>query len=197
MKQKFYVVEKKESHVFLYTRENRIIVYDSYEEFLSYLNMDIILRIGKSFDSVALYQYRYFKEFLNPFNRKPILIDEKSTLYVVEKDGVTLDPENIKNDFRKYNLNKRKNRNKKYIKKFIYRKTPVPDTGKRHWYKSYFRHMRTTQERRWSFLGENEDYPIKLRTKRSFKYIPNSWDDIVKERHKNWKKYRKHQYKEN
>jgi len=191
MKQKFYNIEKIESSIYFYTRKNEVFIFNSHKEFLSNLNINIIYRIGKSFKCDSLDKYIDNKELKN----KTYYTWEYSTSYIVEKDGIILDPKNIEEDFYKYNLDKRKK--KKYIKNFIYRKSPVPYTGKRSLYKNYFRYIRTTQEKRWSFLGENEIYPVKLRKRRNFKNIPNSWDDIIKERHKNWKKFRKTQYKIN
>ncbi len=191
MKQKFYNIEKIESSIYFYTRKNEVFIFNSHKEFLSNLNINIIYRIGKSFKCDSLDKYIDNKDLKN----KTYYTWEYSTSYIVEKDGIILDPKNIEEDFYKYNLDKRKK--KKYIKNFIYRKSPVPNTGKRSLYKNYFRYIKTTQEKRWSFLGENEIYPVKLRKKRNFKNIPNSWDDIIKERHKNWKKFRKTQYKIN
>jgi hypothetical protein len=52
----------------------------------------------------------------------------------------------------------------------------------------YFRHPRTTQERRASQDGYG-------RPARNLKNLPNSWDDIWAETSRCWKQYRKTQYK--
>ncbi len=52
----------------------------------------------------------------------------------------------------------------------------------------YYRHPRTTQERRASQDGYG-------RPRRNLKNLPNSWDDIWAERTRCWKAYRKTQYK--
>lgn len=63
---------------------------------------------------------------------------------------------------------------------------------------SYFRQMRTTQERR-AYVGvkteaKEFDIKIKLRQARSFQALPNAWDDFSSRPTKSWKKHRKLQY---
>ena len=77
-----------------------------------------------------------------------------------------------------------------YSKNFYYyRYDPVPGVHK---YPKghYYRRIRTTQERRWSCF--DHEY---FRMKRNHKNIPNSWDDIQRHFQRNWKKFRKTQYK--
>ena len=62
------------------------------------------------------------------------------------------------------------------------------------------RHPKTTQERRESgrrgFINE-DDYRVKVRSKRNMKNLRNAWDDICRRdwNEKGWKKLRKTQYK--
>lgn len=59
-----------------------------------------------------------------------------------------------------------------------------------------FRSIKTTNERRQSFIDdEAKEYGIKARPKRNATNLPDSWDDIWKWRNKNWKSFRKTQYK--
>lgn len=51
-----------------------------------------------------------------------------------------------------------------------------------------FRQPHTQQERR-----ESQEFPV--RAKRRWKYLSTAWDDIQKHCQRNWKKYRKTQYK--
>lgn len=71
---------------------------------------------------------------------------------------------------------------------FRYRYDPVP--GVKHWrnsFKSYYRRMRTTQERRWACV--HKEY---VRGKRNYINLPNSWDDFCySRREKGWKRSRK------
>ena len=71
-----------------------------------------------------------------------------------------------------------------------YRKDPVPYTGGSS-YSKYFRKMKTTQERRMFF--KHRKY---CRGKRSYRMLPDSWCDILRCRERNWKRYRKTQWKE-
>lgn len=62
-----------------------------------------------------------------------------------------------------------------------------------------FREPRSTQERRAIFQIAADiaeaSIPIHLRGKRSFRNLPNAWDDFCRERTRSWKNYRKTQYR--
>lgn len=61
---------------------------------------------------------------------------------------------------------------------------------------SYFRQIRTTQERR-EYVGiktEEFDVKIKLRQTRSFSALPSAWDDLHVRPMRSWKEHRKLQY---
>ena len=57
---------------------------------------------------------------------------------------------------------------------------------------SYMRRPKTTQERRWS-----EAYRKYTRPKRNRRNLVSAWDDIIRSDiyDRNWKRYRKTQYK--
>jgi hypothetical protein len=61
----------------------------------------------------------------------------------------------------------------------------------------YYRYPRTTQERRASAGVEREDGEPEFRSRRGFCTLPDAWDDrpIESRRNRNWKRYRKHQWK--
>jgi hypothetical protein len=61
---------------------------------------------------------------------------------------------------------------------------------------SRFRAMRTTQERKWANAWDDEEFAPKCRTRRDAKHLPNYWDEFWRYNQKNWKKFRKHQWKE-
>lgn len=63
-----------------------------------------------------------------------------------------------------------------------YRHDPVPHTSCFRPSRGCLRHMRTTQERRWSFA-----YPEFVRGKRTAPNIPNAWDDDFRPWPKSWK----------
>lgn len=61
---------------------------------------------------------------------------------------------------------------------------------------TYFRHMRTTQERRWAHAWDDEEFAPSVRGKRRAKNLPSLWDDRKRFNTKSWKKVRKNQWKE-
>jgi len=74
-----------------------------------------------------------------------------------------------------------------------YRKFPVKGTGNK-WRYRFYRKIKTTQERKmWHSIPK--EYKIHARLKRSSSMLPNSWDDINRCTQKNWKSFRKTQYK--
>lgn len=86
---------------------------------------------------------------------------------------------------------------RKYIrnrwKRYYYRYNSWSKRSNGHWY----RHPKTTQERRWANAWDDEEFAPRIRTKRNARHLPNSWDDLPRgSKGKNWKNYRKHQWKE-
>ena len=77
-------------------------------------------------------------------------------------------------------------------KRFRYRYDPVPGIHK-HKNGSYMRRMKTTQERRINCLHYSEGFHI--RGKRKHKMLINAWEDVLINKQKNWKKFRKKQWK--
>lgn len=69
-----------------------------------------------------------------------------------------------------------------------FRIDPVPGTGGYRSYGTYFRRIRTTQERRMSF-----SHPEYIRGKRNFRTLPNSWDDLDRSdlHYRCWKRTKK------
>jgi hypothetical protein len=64
-------------------------------------------------------------------------------------------------------------------------------------YTAYFRHPKTSNEmRQYVATSVNElEIPINVRGRRSAKCLPNAWDDIFRSDTRNWKAYRKTQWK--
>ena len=72
---------------------------------------------------------------------------------------------------------------------FRYRYDPVP--GVHHYRKgrSYYRHIATVQELRWYHAHKDE---VKIRAKRTPRFLPNLWDDVpYARREKGWKRTKK------
>jgi hypothetical protein len=61
----------------------------------------------------------------------------------------------------------------------------------------FFRHPHTTQERRWAGAWNDDEVPVKVRSCRSARNLPSSWDDGLRTcwGDKCWKRYRKHQWR--
>lgn len=59
----------------------------------------------------------------------------------------------------------------------------------------FFRHPKTTQERRWSYA--DWDGQVHIRHKRRAKAIPSAWDELMRShlKDRNWKRFRRHQWK--
>jgi len=95
-----------------------------------------------------------------------------------------------------------RNRAKRYTKHlwiynkydFIYRKTPVPYTGKRKSHRgSFYKRPKTAQEKRWGYIDTEF-----IRGRRRPHMLPDSWEDVPRSDtrvRKSWKKYRRTQYK--
>ena len=64
-------------------------------------------------------------------------------------------------------------------------------------YSFYFRYPRTKSEMKLYYASViNEvDLPIKVRGKRRPKHLPNAWDDVFRAKHRNWKYYRRNQWR--
>lgn len=73
---------------------------------------------------------------------------------------------------------------------------PVPGTGRRR-YGKYFRSLRHMNERRAAALVVTEDGEVAPRPNRGVSLLPNPWDDytIAARRDRNWKRFRKTQWK--
>lgn len=71
---------------------------------------------------------------------------------------------------------------------FKFRYDPVPGSGKlKNRVHNYFRHMKTAQERRWSY-----SYSKYIRAKRNATNLPNDWDDFpIADKQRGWKRTKK------
>ena len=74
-----------------------------------------------------------------------------------------------------------------------YRYEPVPGSGGSSRRRCYqFRNMRTTQERKFSCDIDHKKF---VRGGRNRAGLPNVWDDVYHLYQRNWKEYRKTQYR--
>jgi len=73
----------------------------------------------------------------------------------------------------------------------------APGTKRRSHRGSSYKQIHTTPERRAIFACEDqEEYTPKVRPTRNLSNLPNTWDDYWRHNEKNWKSFRKHQWKE-
>ncbi|QIG65746.1 hypothetical protein phiOC_p081 [Ochrobactrum phage vB_OspM_OC] len=113
---------------------------------------------------------------------------------LVFEDGVYVQPYEMKVAYEQYNaeIHKRwqKRMNQIYVKRYKFRDGPVEGISCAKWrFGNYYRtKMKTKQER-----SRVDEYTRGKRRK-----LPNSWDDILCSTvgNNNWKRYRKHQWKE-
>lgn len=83
---------------------------------------------------------------------------------------------------------------------YEYRREPVPFIRCRRgsgYRSNYYKHPRTIQERRAYFHDEISEYDVRVRRSRSARNLPDPWDDRIRSDAgvKNWKNYRRTQYK--
>jgi len=78
--------------------------------------------------------------------------------------------------------------------KYKYRFDPVPFVRKRK-RGGYWKRIKTTNERRLNCIHEFEGFTKLIRRKRSYKKLPNAWDDERRTKQRTWKSNRKTQYK--
>jgi hypothetical protein len=76
----------------------------------------------------------------------------------------------------------------------VFRRDPIPHTGGHRWcFSHYYRtKIRCTQEKRWA--EAHQQMGIKVRGKRTKRYLPDPWDDIQRASARNkrsWKKVKK------
>ncbi len=114
----------------------------------------------------------------NPEDRHPVIVDS---------EGNEVDARPLLGTARKLRLQ---------ALAATHRTAPTPGTGTpgcrmRH----CLRRMRTTQEVRWRDHGFEEAREMGIRLKGRRRDLPNYWDDFYRGQTRSWKKYRRHQYR--
>lgn len=181
-----HIVPREDILVLLVSREGVVDYFRNYDDFISRITSSELTDCGKSFkDRNPNYGYPLNDPFFS----------QRYFKYIIKYEtGEVIDPVQAIRDKEEYRRNKYLNCDYFHRKRmFKYRDGVVPYTRKRKASRNYFRHIKTTQERRWYRAWEDEG--IKIRKRRSDKTLPNSWDDISKQYHKNWKHFRNHQWK--
>lgn len=174
--------------VILVSRSGGTFIYDSYREFLHFLTKPIIEKLGRTFrDRRGVTVYHTSLDFWEIWKAE----------FVAYVAGIPLNPVKVLEDWREFNKSNRKNTFRFFHwnnRIFKYRYDPVPFIHKKHWHKGcYYRSIKTTQERRFSFTAKDDG--VRWRGKRNFHNLPNAWDDVYRGNEKNWKRFRMNQWK--
>lgn len=133
-----------------------------------------------SFDPYSKFRNSYYEAYWKGFTKKYRFVPAEYKYIIETEKGVRLSDETLKGIFSSV-----KTRWSFYC------------TGyKRHKRGHYFRHMRTTQERRMASLVLKEEFEPNWRGKRGLG-LRQCWDDIYHSdvENNNWKRYRKTQWK--
>lgn len=184
-----YEVKKYVPKIRLISRAGSIWEYNSMSEINYIINLRRLWEeIGNSFKDSIL-SFRWIKGKITEIPTWPNFIIRTEL-----GDIVTVD------DLKKYSPTKRYYYKYRYFP-FKFRKGPVPNIHCCRGGFHYYRHIKTTQEHRANraILTDEEFklYRVKVRAKRAKNFLPNTWDDILYSdiTIKNWKKYRRTQYK--
>lgn len=184
-----YEVKPYEPRIRLIGNDGTVVEYDSWEECISslewnFVNNQVVTKFNDPRDAITLDWY--FEDLRKHLSRR--------TQYVIRDEfGSVFSRGEILNAIAENNYLKYHKKNSYFYNKFefMYRKTPVPYTGKRRWrFKNFYRRPKTTQEKRLSYAYTNY-----IRGRRKPRSLPDSWEDIPRFNTKNWKKHRRTQYK--
>ena len=181
----------KNNKHYLIDRENNFKEYDSFEHLVSCLGKRFLNYVGNSFNDTYVTINRYY--YAHDLEYKRIGVD-----YIVMDSMNRVIQTRIIKEAIESHVDK-----KPYVwlprsiecKNFPgFRNGPIPYTGGSRWWRGrYYRHPKTRQE----LIANSYDSEY-ARGKRKKGFLPTSWDDYGRSDHntKNWKKYRKTQYKD-
>ncbi len=158
-------------HLIRFTGERQVFSnQEALREFLS--KSDIRSVVGKNFQTRSVPDQR--EDFLKATGTLWGFVLKPVVFFIVRDEFGTVDPWDAIACYRKT-----------FPKKRTY------FTGSKRPHRKYYRHPRTTQERR--LLVEEGTPPI--RSRRNFVNLPNFWDDKPRHIERCWKSHRKHQWK--
>lgn len=175
----------KDLRVYLIDRNNDYQEFESYEKFIDYTaKAAYYRRQGNSikwwhFESPLHYAIR---DIGNNWNDVYDTCDDKFRIVWQTVDYILLDAQyrvintaQIKKDVDNYVPVRYTGYYRRFEKHewLGFRTGPVPGTGHKHRYGSYYRHPKTTQERRISHVHKGY-----VRAKRNARHLPNTWDDV-------------------
>jgi len=174
-----YTVEPYKVEIRLIDKNGIVMVYPDYDTFLNNVTYYFIERYIVDTCKEWPNEWYNFWEPEKEYKRY-IVRDEFGSVYT--NTEILHDKRTLNNIYRGYRINK--------PHQFIYRYSPIPFTGKKHYsFGNWYKKPKITQEKRWSLA--HKEY---VRGKRRNHNLPDPWDDHqrsdVRER-KSWKHYKK------
>lgn len=174
-----YIVQQPDIEVKLIGNDGSVSIYESYQYFIEHTSYYFVEKhVVTTFRDWPLGWLRWWR--LNKPYKRYVLRDVLGSVFSTSE---------ILHDIRAHTISRYKEAyNRRYD--FVFRATPVPDTGKSRWrFKNYYKRPKTTQERRW---GCAHGYYV--RGKRRSHMLPNVYDDKVRsdiDNSKCWKSQKK------
>jgi hypothetical protein len=183
-------IQKYESGVKLFTRDGRVSVYPSLKAAFKALGERWIANnVGADF-RVFDYSAHRFDKVRNVWVREPRYVERD---FIMRDDAggvVTLA------SFRPFIVRRRRLRWQDPLKTWN-GEGPVPGVRCHRGGRHYFRRLKSTMERRQAALVLKEEGEVAPRGARSFRSLPNAWDDypVSSLGDRCWKRYRRTQWK--
>ncbi|MNL99741.1 hypothetical protein D3C81_96230 [compost metagenome] len=107
------------------------------------------------------------------------------SIMVIDEYGRIIDPRHYKKEIENYVFPKSENYHWRIRGPFVFRNGPVPGIHRRRSHRgSYYRHPKTTQERRLSCDNEIKEF---IKPSRNLRNLPDVWDEISRNRDHCWK----------
>ena len=199
-----YIIEKEKSYKYSMKdlKNEKEIFFENLDELLEFLRKgEHIFSIHNIFDEDSDNRNIYIKECNLTGSDRYVYKDydriKKEFVYKTElkrymffdSKGNVIDVKIFAGRVRKLYENYLKEHRFDKKPKYIFRKGPVPNTNLKKRYRgSYYRHLRTTNEKRMACDKEMKKF---VRGKRSFSMIPDLYDDKVIPNYKTWKTHTK------
>lgn len=107
------------------------------------------------------------------------------SIMVIDEYDRTIDPRHYRKEIENYVFPKPERYYRRNIGPFVFRSGPVPGIRRRRSHRgSYYRHPKTTQERRLSCDNEIKEF---IKPSRNFRNLPDVWEEIPRNRDHCWK----------
>lgn len=205
-----FIVKQYEPEMKLFTHlgDKRVYYFSNYIELLYSLSYDVAHEIGNDKNALrpkepkdsGIWRWTNYVDFYGNWHRGWEWFADRHYHYWVEDEfGNPMSANKIKED---YGKTRRRYKTKYEEEHCVFRCDPVPWCGKSR-YCNFLRYPKTTQEKKqydsYEFdrkeIKDEYALTIKVRGRRSRMSLPTAYDDIPRHNEKNWKKFRKKQYK--